>query len=107
MWHQKGQILCASLSTEYIAENNENEYLTLIPTDEIKDTLKKYEIWNKVKNIFTSTSNNSDDFDEKRVKIKFHSDDDSFLNKTLKLQDIIIIVKSALNDDSKCYPLVP
>ena len=78
--------------------------MILIPTDEIKDTLKMYEILSKIKNIIRSTSNNSDDFDEKRVKIKFHSDDDSFLNKTLKLQDIIINVRSALNDDNRCYP---
>ena len=27
----------------YIEENYENKYLTLVPTDESKDTLKKYE----------------------------------------------------------------
>ena len=38
----------------------------LVPTDESKDTLKKYkEMWSKVRDLIRSTTNNSEDYDEK------------------------------------------
>ena len=50
-------------------------------------------------------NNNSHDYDEKYIKIKFSSDDDLPLKKTVKSHDSIIIVRSVLNDD-KYYPQV-
>ena len=60
----------------------------------------------KVKALITSTNNSSDDYDEKYMKIKFHSDDDLPLKKTLELYDIMIVVRSVFNDGSKYYPHV-
>ena len=61
----------------YIEESNGNKYLTLVPADVSKGTLKKYEeLWDKIRNLIRSTSNNSDDYDNKYMKIKFNSDDD-------------------------------
>ena len=40
------------------------------------------------------------------MKIKFNSDDDLPLNKILKLHILTIIVRSAFEEDSKCYPQV-
>ena len=55
-------------ATRYIEENNGKKYLTLISTDEMKDTLKKYEeIWSKIKDLIRPTSNNSNDYGEKNV----------------------------------------
>ena len=66
----------------YIAESNVSKYLTLVPTDESKDKLKKYrEIWSKTKDLTLSTYNNADNYDEKYMKIKFNSDDDLTLKK--------------------------
>ena len=48
----------------YIEENNGRKYLILISTDEMKDTLKKYEeIWSKIKDLIRSKSNKSNDYD--------------------------------------------
>ena len=59
-----------------IEESNGNKYLTLILTDEGKDTLKKNEeLWNKIRDLVRSTTNNSDSYNEKYVKIKFNSYD--------------------------------
>ena len=42
----------------------------LVPTNECKDALKKYEeLWTKIKDIIRSIANNLDKFNEKYMKI--------------------------------------
>ena len=51
--------------------------MTQVPTDERKNTLKKFEeLWNKIRDLIRSVTNNSDNYDKKYIKIKFNSDDD-------------------------------
>ena len=51
--------------------------MTQVPTDERKNTLKKFEeLWNKIRDLIRSVTNNSDYYDKKYIKIKFNSDDD-------------------------------
>ena len=70
----------------YFEENNENKYMTLVSSDESKDILKKYEeLWVQLRDLIRSKINNSDDYDTKCMKIKFYSDDDLSLNKTVEL----------------------
>ena len=48
-----------------IEENDGNKYLTLVPTDERKNTLKKYDkLWSKIKDLIKSITNNADNCDE-------------------------------------------
>ena len=55
----------------YIEESNGHKYLTLVPTDENKDTLKKYEEpWNKIRDLIRSITNNSDNYNEQYMKVK-------------------------------------
>ena len=50
----------------YFKEINENKYLTLVPTNESKEKIKKYEeLWSKIRDLIRSITKNSDDFDEK------------------------------------------
>ena len=70
----------------YTEGSNGKKYLTLVPTDESKDTLWKI-------------SNNSDDYDKKCMKFKFNSDDDLPLKKTLDLCNIIV-VRSVFHEGS-------
>ena len=58
-----------------------NKYLTLVPTDESKETKNK-EIWNKFRDHIRSITKKSDNYDEKYMKIKFNSDDNLTLEKT-------------------------
>ena len=68
----------------YIEESNENKYLKLVPTAESKDMLNKYEeLWCKIRDLIKSLTYNSDNYDEKYIKIKFNSDDDLPLKKRL------------------------
>ena len=59
-----------------------------------------------LKKIIRSTTNSSDNYDEKYMKIRFNSDDDLPLKKTLELHNIIIVVRSLFNDGSKHYPQI-
>ena len=91
----------------YIQESNGNKYLTLVPLDESKYKLKIYgEIWRNLKNLNRSTNNNSNNYAEKYLKIKFNADDDLPLKKKLELFDTKVVVRSVLNDSSKYYPQV-
>ena len=45
----------------YVEEINGNKYLTLVPTKERKEKLKKYEeLWSKIKDLNRSVTKNSD-----------------------------------------------
>ena len=60
----------------YFEEINKNKYLTLVPTNVSKEKIKKYEVlWSKIRDLIRSLTKNSDDYDEKYMKIKFNSDD--------------------------------
>ena len=48
----------------------------LVLTGGSEETLKMYEaLWNKIRDITTSITNNSDNYHQKYMKIKFNSDD--------------------------------
>ena len=80
--------------------------MALLPNDESKEITKKYEeLWSKIKDLIRSITYNSDDCDEQYLKIKFNLDDDLPLNKTLKLFNMIIVVRSVFHEGSKYYPV--
>ena len=74
--------------------------MTLIPTDESKGTLKKYEeLWKRIRYLIWSY--NSGNYDEKYMKIKFNSDDDIPLKKMLELYNIMIVARSVFSCDQQ------
>ena len=78
----------------YSEEINGNKYLTLVPTNENKEKIKKYEeLWSKIRDLIRSITKNSDDYDEKYMKIKFNSDDELPLNKTIEIPSMTIVVR--------------
>ena len=79
--------------------------MALVPTDENKDTLKKYEeLWNKISDLIRAITNNSNDYDEKCMKINFNSDDNLLLKKTLELCNMIIVIRIVFHEEGKYYP---
>ena len=53
-------------------KNSMEKYVTLFPTDESKDTFKRYEEWqnkiryhSKIRDLIESITNNSDNYDKK------------------------------------------
>ena len=66
-----------------------------------KVRLKTYkELCEKIRDLVRSISNNSGDYDQKYMKIKFNSDDDLPSQKILELCEIIIVLRSVFHEDS-------
>ena len=93
----------------YFEESYGNKYSTLIPTNENKEKIKKYEeLWIKIRDLIRSITKESDDYDydEKYIKIKFDSDDELPLNKRIEIPIITIVVKVIFLENNKYYPQV-
>ena len=86
----------------YFKEFNENKYLTLVPTNESKEKIKKYKkLWIKIRDLIRSITKTSDDYDEKFVKIKFNSNDELPLNKTIELSTMTVVVRAVVLEINK------
>ena len=60
-----------------------------------KEKFKKYEeLWIKIRDLTGSVTKNPDDLVEKYMKIKFNSDDELHLNKTIEILSMIIVVRA-------------
>ena len=81
----------------HFEEKNGNRYLILDSTD--KNKLKIY-----LKNSVEKVSNKLCEYGKYFIKIKFNSDDYLPLNKTLKLHNMTIIIKSVFEEDRVFYP---
>ena len=93
----------------YFEEINGNKYLTLVPINESKEKIEKYEeLWIKIRDLIRSITKNSDDYDydEKYMKIKLNSDDGLPLNKTVEIPTITLVVRAIFLDNNKYYPQV-
>ena len=76
--------------------------MTLVPTNEKNEKIKKYkELWIKTRDIIRSRTKNSDDYDEKYMKIKFNLDDELPLNKTIEISSMIILVRASFLENNK------
>ena len=49
---------------------------------------------------------NSDNYDEKYMKMKFNSDDGLPLNKTIEIPSMVIVVRAVFHENNKYYPHV-
>ena len=78
----------------YFEEINENKYLTLVRTNESKEKKRYEERWSKIRGLTRLITKNSDDYDEKYMKIKFNSDDELPLNKTIVNPSMTIVVRA-------------
>ena len=56
--------------------------------------------------LIRSITKNSDDYDEKYLKIKFDSDDILPLNKTIEIPIVTIVVRAVFYENNKFYPPV-
>ena len=55
--------------------------MTLVPTNESQELIKNYEkLWSKIRDLITSITKNSNDYNKKYMKVKFNSDDKFPLN---------------------------
>ena len=58
----------------------------------------------KIGDLIRSITKNSDNYDEKYIKIKFNSGDELPLNKTIEIPSMIIVVRAVFHEKNKYYP---
>ena len=84
-----------------------NKYLVFDSTDENKELLKKYnDVFNGIRDEIKKINSNECDYEKDYIKIKFNSDDDLPLNKSLKIHLMTITIRSVFEEDDKLYPQV-
>ena len=83
----------------YIKEKNGSKYSVFDSANENNEVLKKYnELWDEIKNEIETingsktSKHSSAEYDKDFMKIKFNSDDNLPLNKTLKLHNMTIVI---------------
>ena len=85
----------------YFEEINGNRYLTLVPPNGSKEKIKKYEeLWSKIRNLISSMTKSSYDYDEKCMKAKLNSDDELPLNKTIEIPSMIAAVRATFHENN-------
>ena len=86
----------------YFEEINGNKHLALVPTNENKEKIQKYEeLWSKIRDLIRSITKNSDDYDEKYMKTICNSDDELPLNKKIEINSMIIVGRAVFYENSK------
>ena len=93
------------MQVDTLKKKHGNKYLILDSVEENKEVLKKYtDVWDGIKNTIKAINGGEENnYEKDYVKIKFNSDDDLPLNKSLKIYLITIIIKCVFNKDGKLY----
>ena len=88
----------------YIEEKGVNKYLVFDSTDKNKELIKKStDVFNGIKDKIKEINSNECDYEKDYIKIKFNSDDDLPLNKSLKSRLMTITIRSIFDEDGKLY----
>ena len=91
----------------YIEEKGMNKYLVFNSTDENKELLKNYnDVFNGIRDKIKEINNNECDYEKDYLKIKFNSDHDLPLNKSLKFHLTTITIRYIFEEDGKLYPQI-
>ena len=73
----------------------------------IKKYLKKYNnVFNGIRDKIKEINSNDYDYEKDYIKIKFNSDDDLPLNKSLKFTLMTITIRCVFEENGKLYPQV-
>ena len=60
-------------------------------------------MWSKIGDLIRLITKNLDDYDEKGMKIKFNSDDELPLNKTIEIPRMIIVIEAIFLENNKYF----
>ena len=91
----------------YIEEKDVNEYLVFDSTYENKQLIKKYnDIFNGIRDKLKEINSDERDYEKDYLKIKFNSDDELPLKKSLKFHLMTVTIRSIFEEDGKLYPQV-
>ena len=92
----------------YFKEKNGNKYLVFVSANKNNEIWKKYAgLWYVIENeIETINDDKKGEYGKDFMKIKFNSDNNLPLNKTLKLYNMTIAIRSVFEGHGKFYPQV-
>ena len=94
-------------SNGYIEEKGANKYLDFDSTGENKELLKKYsDVSHGIRDKIKEINNNDYDYEKDYMKIKFNSDNDLPLNKSLRFTLMTITIRHVFEEDGRLYPQV-
>ena len=89
----------------YIEEINEDKYLVFDDTHENKELLERYDdVFNGIMNKITKIDDDWFEYSKEYMKIKFSSDDNLKLNKSLKFYNMTVTIRCEFSEDNKLYP---
>ena len=89
----------------YIEEKDMDKYLIFDSTDENKELLEKYnDVFNAIRDKIKEINSNECDYKRDYMKIKFNSDDDLPVNKSLEFHLMTITIEHVIEEDGKFYP---
>ena len=92
---------------KYIEEKDSNKYLVFDLTDENKELLKKFnDVFNGIMSKIREIDDDWLEYAKDYIKIKFSSDDDLPLNKSLKFSLMTITIRCVFKEDNELYPQV-
>ena len=85
----------------YIDEKDSNKYLVFDSIDENKELLKKYsDVFNGIMSKIREIDDDWLEYAKDYMKIKFNSDDDLPLNKSLKFRLMTITIRCVFKEDN-------
>ena len=94
-------------ANRYIEEKDMNKYLVFDSANENQELLKKYsDAINGIRDKIREINNNEYDYEKEYMKVKFNSDYDLPLNKSLKFRLMTITIRHVFEEDGKLYPQV-
>ena len=94
-------------SNRYIKEKGVNKHLVFDSTDENKEVLNKYnDVFNGIRDKIKEINSNECDYEKDYMKIKFNSDDNLPLNKSLKFTLMTITSRCVFEENGELYPQV-
>ena len=66
---------------------------------------KKYEeLWSKIRDLVSSITKTSGDYDNEYMKIKFNWNEELPLNETIESRSRVIVVRANFHGNNKYYP---
>ena len=85
-----------------LKKKNDSKYLIVESTDKNKEVLIKYtKLWDGIQNLIEKVNNKPGKYEKDFMKIKFNSDDNLPLSKTLKFHNMTIAIRSAFQEDGE------
>ena len=91
----------------HIEEKDSNKYLVFDSTDDNKELLKNHsDVFNGIMSKIREIDEDWLEYAKDYMKIKFSSDDDLPLNKSLKFSLMTITIRCVFKEDNKLYPQV-